>query len=166
MEAQKIVVKEGKAVLQCPNCLEAKTISAIRLIKHRFNVRCKCNHVFTVQLEFRRKHRKKTNLTGYYKKRNHPSEWAEIHWESEKVNVHKINCKVINLSSAGIGLIPYGAYDIKVGDFLAIRFVLDDSSQTVLLKRATVRAVLENYVGCEFIEEDKQDKTIGFYLLQ
>ena len=166
MEVQKITVREGKAVLQCPSCLELKTISAIRLVPHLFNVRCKCNHVFAVQLEFRKKNRKKTNLVGYYRKRNHPSEWAEIHWESENVNVRKINCKVVNLSSTGIGIVPFGEYDIKTGDSLAIRFVLDDSAQSVLLKRAIARVVLESYVGCEFVEEDKNDKNIGFYLLQ
>lgn len=166
MEVQKIIVRDGKAVLQCPNCFETKTVSAIRLVTHLFNVRCKCNRVFTVQLEFRKKNRKKTSLSGYYRKRNHPAEWAEIHWESEHVNVHKINCKIVNVSSAGIGFVPFGSYDIRIGDFIAIRFVLDDSAQSVLIKRAVVRIVLESYVGCEFIEEDKNDKKIGFYLLQ
>ncbi|OGR04576.1 MAG: hypothetical protein A2511_08835 [Deltaproteobacteria bacterium RIFOXYD12_FULL_50_9] len=166
MEILKILVRDGKAVIKCPICLESKTVVAGRLVKHLLTVRCKCNYIFTVQLEFRRKKRKQTSLAGYYRRRYQTLEWAEIHWESERINILKINCKVVNVSSEGIGFIPFDVYDIKLGDYIVIRFVLDDSAPTVLFKRAIVRVVLENYVGCEFVEADKNDKDIGFYLLQ
>ena len=167
IEIQKVMVRDGKAaVLQCPNCLESKTISVAGLVKYRFNVRCKCKHVFAVQLEFRKKFRKQTNLKGYFKRKTSQAEWSEIHWEAERWNAFKVNCHVVNLSAGGIGFIPINSYEFNPGDFFAIKFALDDSAHTVISKRAIARVVLENYVGCEFVEEDKNDKKIGYYLLQ
>jgi len=163
IEAQKIIVREGKtALLRCPNCLESKTISVAGMVRHSFKVRCNCKHVFSIQLDFRKKYRKKTDLKGHYKWK---STLAEMHWEIEIFDKSKVNCHVVNLSSDGIGFLPVDSYDFKIGDSFTITFFLDDSAHTVIRKRATARVVSKNYVGCEFIEEDKNDPKIGFYLL-
>ena len=66
---QKIYVnQDGVAVLKCPVC-EASKVSKVLNFKgekHIVKVRCNCQNVFTVNLEFRKNYRKQTKLTGDY----------------------------------------------------------------------------------------------------
>jgi hypothetical protein len=101
-------------------------------------IRCKCQSTFSVSFEFRRAHRKKTNLIGYYSRL--PA-CKESH-----------GMLVKNISQTGIG-------------FVRVTFTLDDAKQSKIEKNVVVRVIEDKYVGCEFTDPSIFDKTLGFYLM-
>lgn len=152
------------AAIRCPQCRLVKQVPVTRLEKHRLKVKCACQHVFWLQVEFRKKHRKKTQLAGIFR-RITKEELAQVNWEFRGVDRQESNCEIINLSQDGVGFIAKGQHGIAIGDMIELTIPLDDSARTPLVKRALARAVTDNYIGCEFLDEDKNDKKIGFYTL-
>ena len=151
---QKIYVnQDGVAVLKCPVC-EASKVSKVLNFKgekHIVKVRCNCQNVFTVNLEFRKNYRKQTKLTGDY----------------YGVNKEGMRGKllILNLSKGGIGAQVIGMNNNQIGDELRVRFTLNDQHSSVIEKRVVVRLVKQNFIGCEFLDDSTTDKALGFYLM-
>lgn len=139
------------ATITCPNCGHTKQVSVADYCgtKKSIKVRCKCDQKFTIDLEFRQQHRKKTNLNGIY----------DI--QSDRGG-GRATIKDISLS--GIGFTVSGVHNVQVGQKIQIDFVLDDSKQTTLKKTAVVKSVSDNRIGCEFQKEHAFEKDLGFYL--
>jgi hypothetical protein len=72
---------------------------------------------------------------------------------------------VTNLSKTGLNFTSDKAGQLRPGDRVQLRFYLDNSSKTLIKKRAQVRSVLEDTVGCQFKGSDRYDVTLGFYFL-
>ena len=167
MESQKIFIRQdGTAAMRCPKCGKEKVFPAIKLKgKHKYRAKCPCKAVFYIQLEFRGKFRKETNLDGFVEKLSQDEKWDKIIWQSTTTNSHSVNCKIRNISVIGIGLVTIGTHEIKEGDLLRVDFILDTPSTPRIKKKVIVRTVKDNYIGCEFFEKDKHDQELGFYLL-
>ena len=90
------------------------------------NVRCRCQHAFTVLLDFRRHYRKQTSLPGTYEI---PSEGGV------GGGIIHIN----NISRGGVGFTVSGLHRIEKDQELQIEFQLNDKNKTVLKKQ----------VGCQ-----------------
>jgi hypothetical protein len=167
MESQKIFIRQdGTAAIRCPKCGKEKVFPAIELKgKHKYRVKCTCKAVFGIQLEFREKFRKETNLDGFVEKLSQDEKWDKIIWQSTTTNSHSVNCRIRNISVLGIGLATIGKKHIKAGDQIKVEFILDTPSTPKIIKKAIVRTVNDNYIGCEFLEADKHDQELGFYLL-
>jgi len=167
MELQKIFIRQdGTAAIRCPKCGKEKLFPVVKLKgKHKCRVRCTCKAVFGIQLEFREKFRKETNLDGFVEKHSQEEKWDKIIWQSTTTDSHSVNCTIRNLSVLGIGLTTIGNKHIKVGDQIKVEFILDSPSTPRIRKNAIVRAVKDNYIGCEFYDTDKHDQELGFYLL-
>lgn len=152
---QKVYVNpEGKAVMKCPACDAVKSADVSRLKstgQHVIKVRCTCQKVFTVGLEFRKAYRKDTKLAGEY----------------QLMTGEKSNGKlmVLNVSKGGVGAQIVGMNRCRIGDELRVSFNLDDRHHSLINKRAVVRLIKQNYIGCEFIDANTTDKALGFYLM-
>lgn len=167
MEIQKVFMGEdGMATISCPSCRKEKIVSGAKLKgKHKFKIKCTCEEVFSVQIEFREKFRKETNLDGFIEKLSQDEKWGKIIWQSTTTNSHSVNCKIKNISVLGIGLTIFGTQKIEEGDHIKVEFILDTPSSPKIEKKAIVRSVRGDYIGCEFFEDDKYDPKLGFYLL-
>lgn len=146
------VKSDNEAVLVCPECSAAKTISVkqFRDRQHLLRVKCQCKHSFKVQLEFRNHYRKKTKLSGTYE------------LEQPAVGAGKI--QVINLSLSGACFEVHSRHDIQIGQTGSLVFTLDNRKESVLFKKIKVKTVNGNLIGCEFLEDRAFTKELGFYL--
>jgi hypothetical protein len=167
MEYQRIHVKEdGIAKILCPRCSKVWAVSEKKLKgKYRFQVRCDCDSTFQIELDNRGKHRRQTDLDAFVELINRPERWGKIISDSETVNPQSANSKIKNVSSIGIGLTLFKKHKIKEGDRIIIKFSLSKSELSRIEKKAIVRQVEDNYIGCEFFEEDKYDRRMAFYVL-
>lgn len=167
MEFQKVFLrKDVTAVIQCSNCRKTKVVSAIKLIgKHRFKVKCSCGSVFGVELDFRQTYRKKADLDGYVVKLFSGKRQPQLLYESKTTDSNPLNCKIINISRNGISLTTVDKHGIGIGDDIKVKFTLDNSASTEIEKKAHVKWVKDNYIGCEFFETYKHDVTLAFYFL-
>ncbi len=150
----KVYVRDNDtATLICPSCGAVKQFDAgrYRNQRHSFSVRCRCQHVFSVQLDFRRHYRKATNLTGTYEVLSKGGIGGGL------VQIH-------NLSQSGLGFTVSGTHRIQKGQLLQIEFQLSDKNRTALKKQAIVRTVENNTIGCEFSCITEMDKALGVFL--
>ncbi len=158
------VSPDNRISLHCPKCGLVKQVSVEKFkeSKHIIKVRCTCRNLLTLELDFRRKYRKKTDLHGEY------AVWAPSDGERKvKGGGPRFQkCLVDNLSLGGLGLTVSG-HGLKVGDALRVRFTLDDRQKTELDRKVVVRVVMPNYIGAEFVDSAyfQYDRAIGFYLM-
>ncbi|MDD2463618.1 MAG: PilZ domain-containing protein [Desulfobulbus sp.] len=150
----KVYVRENNtATLVCPSCRAVKHIDAgrYRVLRHTFSVRCRCQHVFSVLLDFRRSYRKQTNLHGTYEIISEGGVGGGI--------IH-----ISNISRGGLGFTVSGIHRIEKEQLLQVEFQLNDKKKTVLKKQAVVRTVDKNNIGCEFKSDADLEKALGFFL--
>ena len=158
MKSTEIFVKPGHtAIVSCPYCKCRKEIpvAKFRGKKCSLKVKCSCPEVYLVNLEFRKKPRKKTNLHGTFT--NH----------SQKKFSGDIVVK--NLSMGGLEFVTTAIDKFKNGDELTVTFNLDNAEETTIKKEVTVCSVRKKAasVGCEFIKSTdiSLDKDLGIYLM-
>ena len=155
MEPKKILVKEGDiAIVTCPSCQKIRKLSVKKYKqkgKREIKIRCNCENIFDVFLEFRKFPRKSTKLIG------------------KTINISKTKDpqRVIikNVSFGGIGFSPFNEHESEMFDQLMVSFNLNDVANTYIDTQVTVRVANENYVGCEFNSYGQFKKDLGFYLI-
>ena len=146
------VGSDKKAVIPCPHCKHQNTVQTDSLNghKHEVEVRCVCQNVFIVNLEFRQHPRKKTSLRGTFN--NPQKDYAG-------------SFAIFNLSVSGVGFTCQDADKLQEGDRLSIKFNLN-GQQTQISKDVIVRYVRQQSVGCEFIEKENPfDSPLGMYVM-
>lgn len=151
---QKVYVNlGGVAVMKCPACEAVKSanVGALKTGQHVIKVRCNCQQVFTVSLEFRKAYRKDARLAGEY--------------QSLPSAKGRGKLTVVNVSRGGVGAQVIGFNHCRIGDELRVSFNLDDRHHSLIEKRVVVRLVKQNYIGCEFLDSTANDKALGFYLM-
>ena len=141
------------ATLVCPACglVRQIAVAKFRNDRHTLAIRCRCGHVYSVLLDFRRHFRKPTSLAGTYVSRDPAGPGGGV-------------IRILNLSRSGVGFTVSGRHRILPGQELQIEFQLTDRNRTVIKKQAVVRTVQENTVGCEFLCAGELDKALGFFL--
>jgi hypothetical protein len=167
MNAQKVFINDdGNTVIRCPKCGLEREIPVQKLAgKHSLKVKCRCSALFSIEVELRKRYRKDTNLDGFLQKLYLTDVSGRMLYESETTNIKVLNCKIVNISKAGLGVTIMGPHTIEKGDHIKAKFTLDNSARTEIEKKALVKWVKDSELGCEFLDEDKEDKTIAFYLL-
>lgn len=154
METVKAFVRADDTVtIVCPACNMPKNVSvgAYKDKSHYLKVRCPCNTVFRVHLDFRQFYRKPTDLPGIYKTIKPAGHGGG--------SIH-----IKNISQGGLGFTISGVNTIEKGHRLMITFQLDDKKKTPLKKEVEVQSVTDNFVGCRFVSGQAYEKEIGFYL--
>jgi len=155
MEERKILVKEGDiAIVTCPFCQKLRKLS-VEKYKNRgkrdITIRCNCETIFQVCLEFRRYPRKLSKLIG--------------HCVNISKNRERQNVIINNISFGGIGISHFNDHRTARHDQLMVSFNLNNIAQTHIDTKVTVHTINENYVGCEFNSNDQFKKDLGFYLI-
>jgi hypothetical protein len=154
IETIKAFVREDDTVtIVCPSCKMPKDVSVTpyKDKTHFLKVRCRCETVFRVHLDFRRFYRKETDLPGIYrtlKPAGHGSGTIRIK----------------DISQGGLGFSVDGVNTIDIGHQLLVTFELDDKRRTALRKEVIVQSVSGNLVGCRFSANQPYEKELGFYL--
>ena len=153
MGARKVQVKENDTVIiSCPCCGKTKELSVERFkqnYRRDLRVKCICQKIFHLCLEFRKDFRKSVKLLG-------KSTNLSNHGES-----HDIIIK--NISIGGLGFTPFKNHKIKKDDRLLLSFELNDYNNTRIDTDAVVRTVKHDYIGCEFNNKQKIESSYGFY---
>ena len=152
--AKTYVRPDDTAVLTCNHCGRQKVIQvdAFRGYKHKLKVKCSCNQVFTVNLEFRNRVRKKAHLRGTYVNRSREDRSGTI--------------IVLDISVTGLAFTTLDVKNFKVGDELSLTFTLDDEHMTEISKDVIVRNVRERSVGCRFERaEEAFGSPLGYYIM-
>jgi len=143
------------AVIKCPACNRQKEIKVEKFTgaKSRLKIKCSCQKLFTVQLEYRKRFRKKTSLRGTYV--NHSR--------------HKSQGRLVvkNISVSGLEFTTVDIKNFKVDDEVTITFSLDDQERTQITKDVIVMEIREQGIGCEFERggEFAFDGPLGFYIM-
>jgi hypothetical protein len=147
---------DNTAVINCPNCKRQKElkVEAFTGSKSRLKIKCGCKKVFLVQLESRKRYRKRTNLSGTYI--NHSQ-----HNSSGKLYVR-------NISVSGLEFTTMDIHTFKLEDELSITFTLDDEQRTEVTKDVIVRGLRKHAIGCEFERSGDLafDGPLGFYIMK
>ncbi|ADW17481.1 type IV pilus assembly PilZ [Desulfobulbus propionicus DSM 2032] len=154
MAELKVHVRDNNtATVICPSCGVVKhfAVDQFRHGRHTLSVRCRCQQVFSLLLDFRRHYRKQTSLPGTYEILTEGGIGGGI--------IH-----INNISRTGIGFTVSGIHRIEQGQLLLIEFQLNDKNNTVLKKQAVVKTVQHNSIGCEFRCNVEMDKALGFFL--
>ena len=154
MELSKVVVREGDiAAVTCPFCRKTRKIPVTKYKnagKRKLKIKCICDKVFSIYLEFRRHFRKPAGLLV------------------ESVNLSndrgKENLVMKDISLSGIGLCPFKEHQIRKDDLLQVSFNLNDVRHTLIDADVTVRSTTDDYIGCEFNSTKKFMTPLGFYL--
>jgi len=152
-ETIKAFVKDDFAVtLVCPSCGTTKTVSVASYKSkcHFIKVRCPCQTLFRVQLEFRRHYRKPVDLEGFFKSIKPTGMSGDVHIE--------------DVSQGGVGFRTTNVHFLEKGHVLSLNFTLDDKHGTRLIKEVVVMSVDGDFIGCSFTEKQAYDKKLGFYL--
>jgi len=153
-DIQKVYVNQDNiAVIKCPACEQIKTsnVDQFKGTRHVLNVKCSCQEVFMVSLEFRKAYRKEIKFSGNY--------------TLLPEQIHSGRMMIQNISKTGVGMQVLGVHRLAVGQKLRVTFNLDDKHNSLVDKKVVVRLVEGSYVGCEFLEVTMHDKAIGFYLM-
>jgi hypothetical protein len=167
MEFQKVFIRQDTTTLiRCPDCRKEKVTSSGKFLgRHRVKVKCTCGSVFGVEIDFRQTYRKKTDLDGYVVRLFQEKRQPQLLYESKTTDSNPLNCKIISISRNGISLTTVDKHGIGIGDDIKVKFTLDNSASTEFEKKAHVKWVTGNYIGCEFFETYKHDVTLAFYFL-
>ncbi|MDX1775565.1 MAG: PilZ domain-containing protein [Desulfobulbales bacterium] len=154
METRKVLVKEGDVIdITCASCLKTKKLSVVQHKesgKRDLRIKCCCNTIFCICLEYRHHFRKPIKLLG------------------RSINLSKKEGRDIvikNISLGGIGLSPLKNHRTQLNDLLQLKFTLNDSNSTPIEAKAAVKTVIDNYIGCEFEATENFKTSLGFYLL-
>jgi len=159
MDTEKVYVNpdDQTAVLKCPHCgtVRSRYVEKFKGPRRHVKIRCLCQTVFRIVLEFRKTFRKGSELQGYHAKLPGVGEWGEM--------------LVTNLSISGIGFVSLTKHDFSEGDEVKVKFTLDDRKGSKIEKKALVRWVQERDIGCEFMAsvgyDDTYDTALNFYLI-
>lgn len=153
-ENLKVYVKNnGVAIITCPACEARKTVKVdtFKGAKHILKVKCQCQKIFSVDLEFRKLYRKPAKLQGNY---------ALL--PDRKFQRHMT---VVNISMGGVGLLISGDHRLQIGQQIQVTFKLDDKQYSLIDRPAIVRLINNNYVSCELSDNNSLDKALGFYMM-
>ena len=154
--SRKIYVScDDTAVISCPHCGCQKKVpvGSYKGKKSRVKIKCGCKNVFTVTLEFRKKVRKKTNLSGKFTNHSQKNIRGDI--------------VVKNLSMNGLNFVSMDIDKFMNGDEITVSFKLDNGDRATIKKDVIVRDIHENSVGCEFEKscDYAPDGPLGFYVM-
>ena len=143
---------KGMVFLLCPFCGVGgkRPLEQFMQIHKPVTISCSCGNTYDVQIDARKTYRKETSLKGLYAKLASPGDFETM--------------TVVNLTLSGCGLLASNEPALKEGDLIKLAFKLDDAKCTEIKRKAVVRRVIGNYIGCQFKATAAYDPDIGFYL--
>lgn len=116
------------------------------------NVKSKkyCQSIFTKNPQVRQKFRHSTNIKGQIKS-------IKAAANDLKNYDNCLHCRIVNISSHGIGMSGCENPNFQANDVIMVRYMPKKNSSTIVEKKAVIRSISENYMACEFINNDVED---------
>ena len=144
---------ENEGEITCPNCEKKKIINvaSYRIVKKPIKVKCYCGYNFSVVLEHRRYHRRNVTIPGKLFQIQSKKEFDDI--------------LIKSISVTGIGFEIKSLRNIKVGDTFEIAFTLNDNFNSAVREQIVVKRVQGNVIGAEFLDKDKYNYALDFYVM-
>lgn len=147
------VERNDSAVIFCNSCGDIKKVSVrkFRNVKHNIAARCVCGKRLDINLNFRRYYRKVVSIPG---KVLFPisAQWAPV--------------TILDLSLYGLKIETTYAANLKDGDIVRVKFLLEGRKSVLIEKQARVVYGNNEVIGCEFVNIALEEKEIGFFLFQ
>ncbi len=159
-EIIKIPIIDGKMVITCPQCMRQDQISLERFtaIGKTIMATCPCRFQFYLTAEMRSYYRRDVDLEGVFLQTKSKNLMSDSSGYSGKIHI-------TNISKKGLGFLTEGRSHLRIGDQVRVKFTLDNHAHSLITKQALIKGVKEQYVGAQFIGSDKNDITLGFYLM-
>lgn len=156
MKRHKIyVTNRSRVSLVCPHCgiYRPVSVTKVGVLGRPVKARCTCGQSFVVEFERRTLHRKAISLPGSFRK-------------PDSRDIGYGDLLVEDVSRGGVAFRVVGQGNVEEGDLLDIQFQLDDPERTVIRARVLVRHILEEKIGCQFVNlEPGVQKSLSFYLM-
>lgn len=151
---------DGVYVLQCPRCGQRESIPVDHFDHDGWilQVSCHCGCSFQIVREMRKAFRKEVQLFGSFSPGFDELNKIETtgKWNSMEVT---------NISKIGLNFKTPVTKLLTIGDHVQLKFNLDNSTNSLINKKAMIKSVRKNQVGCEFQNGNKSDTTLGFYFI-
>ena len=125
-------------------------VEAFKGRKLQLKVKCACQNVFMINLEFRKRIRRRVNLRGTY-----------INLSQNDTSGALV---IKDLSLTDFAFSTFDGRTFNIGDELSVEIILDDESNSVIRKDAVVRNVRPNAYGCEFEKSEDAFSPLGYYI--
>jgi hypothetical protein len=173
-EIRILAASGGGYQMICPQCgrQEAVAASVFEKMGAVLRVNCPCHCSFRIIREMRRAYRKTVRLEGLFAQNlNDLNQLAglfnqDLNGLNQMSVTHIWGPMVVqNLSKTGLNFTTDKAGLLRTGDRLHLRFHLDNNSKSLIKKSAQVKSVRGDSVGCQFLNADRYDITLGFYFL-
>jgi hypothetical protein len=157
--SKKVYVKPNNHGTILCDCGKTRTLDMSQFSKRitEVKVTCKCGKTFTSEFDYRQNYRRIVNLYG-----------------SVTLSNNRIyHIQVYDISMSGVGFEIIGRENMlhvddhiscKLGDYINIKFRLDDVHKSQVDRTVVVRRIANNQIGAEFCD-NITDKKLGFYLL-
>ncbi len=150
---ERVYINENfTATIICPECDQTRNANVSKYIGLKSAVtvkcKCKCGHLFKVELERRKFCRTNISLPG-------------MCTDNEK-NSTKV--KVVDISRAGVKIEMKSDCIYTIGQNLKLRFILDDESRSEIIRDVSVRSIHGKFMGVEFLSNEHSDN-LGLYLM-
>ena len=151
--------QRNSANISCPSCQKITEVSISALgSKHHLKVKCTCENVFLVEVEFRDKSRKQVDFPGFYEIianwQEEKKDRADIQWQNIQSDPEKPNCQIIDLSKGGIGFIVLDDQEVNIGDFVLLSFRLDSNAKGKINQTCQIKHINDNFVGGRMLAEN------------
>lgn len=152
-DIKKVYPHNHEATLVCEKCGRTRKIDTSKYEERQrgLKVKCGCGFEFLVLIEPRKFYRKPTQLHGDY----------------VKIAAKRVSGTMVvrNLSRTGVGFETSSTPDVRPGDRLQIRFVLDNRKATEIKRDVMVKSVQDRFIGAEFCNLEAYESDLGFYLM-
>ena len=153
-KSQKVFLRKlhKKNRLTCEQCQSAIVLTLEKTAGLPVEVPCTCGNKIQVNVDRRKFPRRAANLSGHYVKPENGETGTIV---------------IDNISFGGIRFYTKDdTHSIAHDDRLQLQFTLDDEAQSVVSTKISVRYVLWNTVGAQFIDTGNFDQHLAAYLMR
>ena len=147
-------------VITCPQCMRQDHISSKRFTSMGKTIMatCPCRFQFDLTAEMRSYYRKNVDLEGVFLQTKSKNLMSDSSGYSGKI-------RIANISKKGLGFLTEGQSHLRIGDQIRVKFTLDNHAHSLITKQVLIKGVNRQCVGGQFLGSDKNDITLGFYLM-
>jgi hypothetical protein len=151
---------DQRVQVTCPQCMaqDMVDLSLVEELGKQVSAICGCGHQFVFIPEQRGFYRKPVTLEGVFLRKQGTRVVSDSMAYEGKM-------QITNLSKQGLGFTVFGSNNLQLDDEVRVRFTLDNIAQSQITKNVKIKGLKDQYAGGRFIGTDKDDITLGFYMM-
>jgi hypothetical protein len=157
MDVRKVFVShQGEALVICEVCGKSKKIKVRDTVIEQYKpvkIKCSCGVDFLVLFEKRKYYRKSVGFIGNIR-------------PADETDKRDSLVFIVDLSQRGLRFRSSSDLDLKVGEVVIVRFVLEGTTKVPIQSTAVVKNIMSRHVGVEFLDlSEFIKKQIGYFLM-